>query len=405
MIVIVCDNGGFAVINRLQVNQGGAPFNNLLADSKIVEEVRVDFAAHAAAMGCHAETVDRIEELEAGVAAGQAGRPHDGHRVADPPELLDRGRRVVGGRGAGGVVEPECARCPRRARRGQGRAASGLVMADRSFEGRVGLITGGSPGPRLRGRAPAQGEGGERARPRGARRREGKRGGRVAHRRRMPGGLHRADLYEPDARRSCVAAVDDAFGSLHATVNCAAKTDRGSVWDSTAEMWDDMLALNVRAAALIAQESAKLMVRERVDGSIVLIGSVARHGGAPNLLPYSASKMALVAATRNMAFSLMRHRVRVNMINPGWMDTPNEDLTQRRWEGATDGWLERAEAEQPWGKLIKPDEIAHTIVHLCSPDSGFLTGQDIDWDQTIIGVGPGVRPGPELGELPPELQP
>jgi 3D-(3,5/4)-trihydroxycyclohexane-1,2-dione acylhydrolase (decyclizing) len=65
MIVIVCDNGGYAVINRLQVNQGGKPFNNLLADSKIVEEVRVDFAAHAAAMGCNAETVSTIEELEA----------------------------------------------------------------------------------------------------------------------------------------------------------------------------------------------------------------------------------------------------------------------------------------------------------------------------------------------------
>ena len=65
MIVIVCDNGGFAVINRLQVNQGGIPFNNLIADSKIVEEVRVDFAAHAAAMGCIAETVRTIDELEA----------------------------------------------------------------------------------------------------------------------------------------------------------------------------------------------------------------------------------------------------------------------------------------------------------------------------------------------------
>ena len=65
MIVIVCDNGGFAVINRLQVSQGGKPFNNLLADSKIVEEVRVDFAAHAKAMGCYAETVATIDELEA----------------------------------------------------------------------------------------------------------------------------------------------------------------------------------------------------------------------------------------------------------------------------------------------------------------------------------------------------
>jgi 3D-(3,5/4)-trihydroxycyclohexane-1,2-dione acylhydrolase (decyclizing) len=65
LIVIVCDNGGYAVINRLQVNQGGVPFNNLIADARIVEEVRVDFAAHAAAMGCRAETVSTIAELEA----------------------------------------------------------------------------------------------------------------------------------------------------------------------------------------------------------------------------------------------------------------------------------------------------------------------------------------------------
>lgn len=65
LIVIVCDNGGYAVIDRLQVAQGGVPFNNLLADARIVEEVRVDFAAHAAAMGCRAETVTDIAGLEA----------------------------------------------------------------------------------------------------------------------------------------------------------------------------------------------------------------------------------------------------------------------------------------------------------------------------------------------------
>jgi 3D-(3,5/4)-trihydroxycyclohexane-1,2-dione acylhydrolase (decyclizing) len=65
LIVIVCDNGGFAVINRLQVNQGGAPFNNLIADSKVREVVAVDFAAHAAAMGCRSENVTTVAELEA----------------------------------------------------------------------------------------------------------------------------------------------------------------------------------------------------------------------------------------------------------------------------------------------------------------------------------------------------
>ncbi len=66
MIVVVCDNGGFAVIDRLQVNQGGEPFNNLLADARIGGELeRVDFALHAASMGCHTESVATIEELEA----------------------------------------------------------------------------------------------------------------------------------------------------------------------------------------------------------------------------------------------------------------------------------------------------------------------------------------------------
>ena len=72
LIVIVCDNGGFAVINRLQVNQGGRPFNNLLADAKIVDEVRVDFAAHARAMGCEAETVSSVGELDAAFARARA---------------------------------------------------------------------------------------------------------------------------------------------------------------------------------------------------------------------------------------------------------------------------------------------------------------------------------------------
>ncbi|MCY3925952.1 MAG: 3D-(3,5/4)-trihydroxycyclohexane-1,2-dione acylhydrolase (decyclizing) [bacterium] len=63
LIVIVCDNGGFAVINRLQVAQGGAPFNNLLSDARVENLVAVDFAAHAAAMGCEAETVTTVAEL------------------------------------------------------------------------------------------------------------------------------------------------------------------------------------------------------------------------------------------------------------------------------------------------------------------------------------------------------
>ncbi len=72
LVVIVCDNGGFAVINRLQVNQGGAPFNNLIADSKVQDVVAVDFAAHAAAMGCRSEKVSSVAELEAAMGRARA---------------------------------------------------------------------------------------------------------------------------------------------------------------------------------------------------------------------------------------------------------------------------------------------------------------------------------------------
>jgi 3D-(3,5/4)-trihydroxycyclohexane-1,2-dione acylhydrolase (decyclizing) len=73
MIVIVCDNGGFAVINRLQTGMGGEPFNNLIKDNpKVTTPVAVDFAAHAAAMGALSETVTSIDELEAAFGRAKA---------------------------------------------------------------------------------------------------------------------------------------------------------------------------------------------------------------------------------------------------------------------------------------------------------------------------------------------
>ncbi len=72
LIVIVCDNGGYAVINRLQLAQGGVPFNNLIADSRVQQVSAVDFAAHAASMGCEAETVTSIAELEAAFGRARA---------------------------------------------------------------------------------------------------------------------------------------------------------------------------------------------------------------------------------------------------------------------------------------------------------------------------------------------
>ena len=209
-----------------------------------------------------------------------------------------------------------------------------------------------------------------------------------------------ADLAEADACQTVIDLLDAAFGACHAFVNCAAITDRGTVWDTTSDLWTAMLAVNVRAPGLLSQGVARIMAREGAGGAIVLIGSIAGHGGQPRLLPYATSKGALVAMTRNLAFQLMRHRIRVNLLCPGWMDTPAEDYIQRRYEGASDGWKQRAGAALPHGRLIDPAEVARTIAHLATDESGMLTGAVFDWAQTVIGAGEPDRPGPEFGPSP-----
>lgn len=210
-----------------------------------------------------------------------------------------------------------------------------------------------------------------------------------------------ADLSTVEGCKRALQALDDEFGTCQALINCAALTARGTVWDTTAQLWDAMLGLNVRAAGLLSQGVARLMVRESTPGSIVLIGSVAGRGGPPRLLPYATSKGALVSMTKNLAFSLMRHHIRVNLLCPGWIDTPNEHIVQQLYDGAPADWLQRAEASAPFGRLIKPYEIALTIAHLATAESGMMTGAIIDWDQSVHGGGDVVFPGAELVEQPP----
>ena len=151
----------------------------------------------------------------------------------------------------------------------------------------------------------------------------------------------------------------------------------------------------MRAPLLLAQGAARIMKREGVGGSIVNIGSVAGYGGEVFLLPYATSKGALHAMTKNAAFALMRDHIRVNLVNPGWMNTPAEDTIQRRYHGAGDGWLEAAAERQPFGRLIDPAELARTICFLLSDESGLMTGASIDYDQGVIGGGSAPKPSPD----------
>jgi NAD(P)-dependent dehydrogenase (short-subunit alcohol dehydrogenase family) len=149
-----------------------------------------------------------------------------------------------------------------------------------------------------------------------------------------------------------------------------------------------MMNINVRAPFFLMQSAIKLMQRACVAGSIVNISSVASYGSVPMLAPYAASKGALNILTKNVAYSVMRSRIRVNALALGWMDTAGEDVIQRKYHSNGQDWLESAEAAQPFGRLLKPDEVARAIAYLASDESGMMTGAIIDFDQSVISAGP-----------------
>jgi NAD(P)-dependent dehydrogenase (short-subunit alcohol dehydrogenase family) len=203
-----------------------------------------------------------------------------------------------------------------------------------------------------------------------------------------------ADLADVDACRSIVAAADEHFGALHALVNCGALTVRGNIWNTTPDLFDQMIAINARAPLLLMQDACKLMRRERNAGSIVNISSMAAYGSVHFLLPYTASKSALNAMTKNIAFTVMRYGIRVNALSIGWMDTPSENNIQRTFHGGGDDWLEQAERAQPFGRLLKTEEVARAIAFLSSDESGMMTGSVVDFDQSVWGAGPVPQPPP-----------
>jgi NAD(P)-dependent dehydrogenase (short-subunit alcohol dehydrogenase family) len=200
-----------------------------------------------------------------------------------------------------------------------------------------------------------------------------------------------ADLGEVGACRAVIAAADRAFGRIDALVNAAGSTDRGTIIDTSEELFDRIMAVNVRAPFFLMQEAIMIMRREGTEGTIVNIGSMSALAGQPFIAAYCTSKGALATLTRNTAFALLRNRIRVNGLNIGWMATEGEDRIMRTYHGAEDGWLDDASRDQPNGRLVDPVEVARAVAFLSSAESGLMTGSMIEYDQSIWG---GYESGP-----------
>ncbi|CCK25913.1 2-hydroxycyclohexanecarboxyl-CoA dehydrogenase [Streptomyces davaonensis JCM 4913] len=195
----------------------------------------------------------------------------------------------------------------------------------------------------------------------------------------------RADLADAERSRTAVAEVVAACGRIDCLVNAAGLTSRGTLLDTTPELFDQHIAINLRAPFFAMQAAVADMVTREAPGTIVNIITSSAHGGQPFLAPYVAAKAGLVGLTRNAAHAHRFDRIRINGLNIGWTETEGEDATQRTFHGAGDDWRERAAARLPMGTLGQPDEIADFVVFLLSERSGVVTGSVIDWDQNVLG--------------------
>lgn len=195
----------------------------------------------------------------------------------------------------------------------------------------------------------------------------------------------RADVSEVGQAQAAVAATVEQFGRIDALVNAAGMTTRGTLLDTTPDLFDEHIAVNLRGPFFLLQGAVADMVRRGEPGTVVNVLSIDSHGGQAFLAPYVAAKAGLAGLTKNAAHAHRWDRIRINGLNIGWSATDGENLTQQQAHGSGQDWQERAAAMLPMGKLGQVDEIADAVVFLLSERSGVVTGSVIDWDQNVIG--------------------
>jgi len=193
------------------------------------------------------------------------------------------------------------------------------------------------------------------------------------------------DMADPEQARWSVTRTVEEFGRIDGLCNAAGITTRGTLLDTTPELFDTHVAVNLRGPFFAMQAAVTDMIERHTAGSIVNIISIAAHGGQGYLAPYVAAKAGLAGLTRNAAYAHRWDRIRINGLNIGWTESEGETQTQRQFHQADDDWATAAAKKLPMGKLGQPDEIAEIVVLLLSPRSGVVTGSVIDWDQIVIG--------------------
>jgi meso-butanediol dehydrogenase/(S,S)-butanediol dehydrogenase/diacetyl reductase len=188
--------------------------------------------------------------------------------------------------------------------------------------------------------------------------------------------------------KAMVQAVAAAFGRLDVAFNNAGVGHNAPFLEVTDEQWDWMFRVNAKGVFLCIQEEARQMIEQGTGGKIVNTASIAGRHGSAYQSHYSASKFAVIGLTQSAAKALAPHRITVNAMNPGIIDTTMWQNTDRQLAA-----IHRAESgkeyqpgevtEQvatniPLGRVGTPADVAALALFLASSDSDYITGQAIN---------------------------
>ncbi len=173
--------------------------------------------------------------------------------------------------------------------------------------------------------------------------------------------------------KNLMSRVKEEFGRLDILVNNAvANPVMADVLHMEEAPFDLIMSANIKGYYFLSQAAAKMMVEQGTGGAIINIASVGGIFVTPGLGPYCISKAAIIMMTRCLAVELGSHKIRVNCIAPGIVQTR---FSEALWsnEKLMAGYMKK----MPLGKIGQPEEIARTALYLATEASGFMTGSTL----------------------------
>ena len=177
-----------------------------------------------------------------------------------------------------------------------------------------------------------------------------------------------ADVFSREGCEQCIAETLKAHGRTDLLVCNPAYSRRGAFLDYDPAVFQQVLRGTLEGAFHLSQLAAREMVRQGHGGKIVFISSVQAEMPLAGSVAYNAAKAGLNQMARTIAADLAVHKINVNVIEPGWIDTPGERGT------FTAEQIEREGAKLPWGRLGTPQDIGRAAAFLCSDAADYITG-------------------------------